>query len=87
MSKVVKKVKSKIPRYVLSLTDLKNEMVGPRGKQAYNITVAVDDFSKFTEPIHEEDGGTELNRVMTTFIETSRKLDGEKLRIKADPKA
>lgn len=67
-----------LPRFTLTLLDTHSTFVGSKGEVYYNITVGFDSFKQLLAPIAEEDGGSELNRVVKTFQETVGAMDAEK---------
>ena len=74
--------KKDIPRFVLSVTDTKTTMTGPKGDQYLMISVGADSLSAFNKPLPLKDqtpvAATELQRLFYFFQEQVDKSDAQR---------
>jgi len=70
---MTKKKSEDIPRFVLSITDTKTTMTGPKGKQYMSINIGADTLAAFVTPIPEKKrknaGTTEMEAMLLFFAD------------------
>ena len=77
-----KKKNEEIPRFILSLTDTKTTLTGPKGEQYLMISVGADSLNAFNKPLPLKDqtpvAATELQRLFYFFQEQVDKSDAQR---------